>query len=164
MSSVLKVDAIQNTAGTSALTIDSAGRPITPARPSFKAHNSAVGWQSLSSTGDVKMPFDATQHNVGTHYDTSNYKFVAPCDGIYYFYSQIYHDANTQMQLKIKENGSTEQLFSNSRDQGHIVQGSIVLELTANDYLEVFGKISNSDSSDYYAYPSYSYFCGYLIG
>ena len=35
MSSVLKVDAIQNTAGTSALTIDSSGRVLNP---------NAVGW------------------------------------------------------------------------------------------------------------------------
>ena len=164
MSSVLKVDAIQNTAGTSALTIDSAGRPLTPARPAFKAYSSSSGWQSFGSTNDTKMPFAATQHNVGGHWDTTNYKFVAPCDGVYMFFGQFYHDANTEGQTRIKRNGSTVDAFASDSTQGDTVQTSTTLQLTTNDYMELWGKISNSDADDWFADPSYSFFCGYLIG
>jgi len=164
MSSILKVDTIQNTGGTTGLTIDSSGRPLTPARPAFKAYSSLTGWQSFGGTSFVKMPFNSVQHNIGTHYDTSNYKFVVPCNGVYYFYAQFYHDGNTHGQMIIKENGSTEHAFSDNSNQGDTVHTTVTLELTVNDYIETFGKISNSDTTDWYAYPSYSYFCGYLIG
>lgn len=164
MSSVLKVDEIQNTSGTTGLTIDSSGRLLTPARPAFKAYSSLTGWQSFGGTGFVKMPFNNVQHNIGTHYDTSNYKFVVPCNGVYYFYAQFYHDANSHGQMIIKENNSTEHAFSDNSNQGDTVHTTVTLELTVNDYIETFGKISNSDTTDWYAYPSYSFFCGYLIG
>ena len=164
MSSILKVDTIQNTGGTTGLTIDSSGRPLTPARPAFKAYSSLTGWQSFGGTSFVKMPFNSVQHNIGTHYDTSNYKFVAPCNGVYYFYAQFFHDGNSHGQINIKENGSTEHAFGHNSNQGDTVHTTVTLELTANDYIETFGKISNSDTTDWYAYPSYSYFCGYLIG
>ena len=133
MSSILKVDAIQNTAGTSALTIDSDGRPLTPARPAFKAYSSLIGWQTFGGIGFVKMPFNSVQHNIGTNYDTSNYKFVAPCNGVYYFYSQFYHAGNSAGQMAIKENGSTEHAFSDNSNQGDTVHATVPLELTAND-------------------------------
>jgi len=164
MSSILKVDTIQNTGGTTGLTIDSSGRPLTPARPAFKAYSSLTGWQSFGGTSFVKMPFNSVQHNIGTHYDTSNYKFVVPCNGVYYFYAQFFHDGNSHGQINIKENGSTEHAFGHNSNQGDTVHTTVTLELTANDYIETFGKISNSDTTDWYAYPSYSYFCGYLIG
>ena len=41
MASELHVDAIKHSGGTSAMTIDSTGRILTPARPAFSAHLSA---------------------------------------------------------------------------------------------------------------------------
>ncbi len=164
MSSVLKVDAIQNTAGTSALTIDSSGRVVTPARPAFHAKKSgSAAWQSLGGTSQVTIPLDATTYNVGGHYNTSNYRFTAPVAGIYFFHAQIYHDANSYFQVRIRVNGSNI-VFATNRDQGTTTHATLSYQLAVNDYVDVTGAISNSDSSDWYSDFTYSYFCGHLVG
>ena len=38
MASILKVNEIQHTGGTTALTVDTNGRLLTPARPAFSVH------------------------------------------------------------------------------------------------------------------------------
>ena len=169
MSSVLKVDAIQNTAGTSALTIDSAGRTITPTKPSFLAYDGSSGWQTLGGTSNTKFPLDATQHNRGSHYDTSNYRFVCPCNGVYSFQGQCYHDANSEFQLRIILNGSTHLAYISNSTQGDSASTSVTVELNASDYVELWGQIGNSDASDYYAGNSgtdhsYLFFSGFLVG
>ena len=159
----LEVDTIKNTSGTTALTVDSGGRMLTPARPAFKAHSSASGWQSFGNTNENVMPFNTTQHNIGGHYNTSNYRFVAPVAGVYFFASQLYHDGNTQLQHRIRLNGAAV-TFTNNRTQGTTVGSSVTLQLSATDYIDVTAKISNTDSTDWYADPSYAFLCGYLVG
>ena len=73
MSSILKVDAIQNTAGTSALTIDSSGRVLQPARPCFTA---TLTSGDISSTND--LVFNNEVFDIGGNYSTSTGKFTAP--------------------------------------------------------------------------------------
>ncbi|MAW84882.1 MAG: hypothetical protein CL832_10915 [Crocinitomicaceae bacterium] len=146
------------------LKIDSAGRVTMPSQPAFKAFSTPYGWTSFGSTNNTLMPFNAVQHNVGNHYSTSNYRFTAPVAGVYYFYGQWYSDGNTFGELLIRQNGSAEKAFARNNSQSVTVQCATTLSLSANDYIEMFGKISNSDGSDWYSYNSYSYFCGYLIG
>lgn len=164
MSSILKVDTIQNTGGTTGLTIDSGGRMLTPARPAFHAKKSgSAAWQSLGGTSQVTIPLDSTTYNVGGHYNTSNYRFVAPVAGIYFFHAQIYHDANTYFQVRLKLNGN-DLVFSQNREQGTTKSATISYQLAVSDYVEVTGLISNSDSDDWYSASTYSYFCGHLVG
>ena len=164
MSSVLKVDTIQNTGGTSALTIDSSGRVLTPAKPSFHAYKSTSGaWQTLGGTGQAVIPLNNTKHNVGGHYDTSNYRFIAPVAGVYLFAAQIYHDANSYFQVRIRLNGSPI-VFAQNRDQGITTHATVVYQLAVSDYVDITGAISNSDSDDWYDRFDYSYFCGHLVG
>jgi len=49
MASILKVNEIQHTGGTTAATIDSSGRILTPARPLFMAPGNASGYQNTSA-------------------------------------------------------------------------------------------------------------------
>ena len=81
MTSVLKVDNIQNSSGTSAMTIDSSGRILTPTRPYFLAQ----GIHSDASYSNQVVPFPNVIENDGSHYSTSDNAFTAPVTGLYLF-------------------------------------------------------------------------------
>ena len=89
MASIIGVQELQHTNGTSAATIDSSGRVLTPARPSFFAYKSASDSSDQDYTSYTQVQFDATQHNIGNCYSTSTYKFTAPVNGIYQFNWQV---------------------------------------------------------------------------
>ena len=72
MSSVLKVDAIQNTAGTSGLTIDSNGF-VLPKAVAFSAYLSAN--QSLTAATWTKAAFNTEDFDTNKDFDTSNNRF-----------------------------------------------------------------------------------------
>ena len=150
--------------GATRLKISGDGHVTKPYQPAFKAFSTPYGWTTFGGTGNVLMPFNAVQHNVGNHYSTSNYRFTAPVDGVYYFYGQWYSDGNTFGEMLIRQNGSAEKAFARNNSQSVTVQCATTLSLSANDYIEMMGKISNSDASDWYSYNSYSFFCGYLVG
>jgi len=79
--STLKVDTIQHSGGTTAQTIDSTGRILTPARPAFCAKRiNSGGGTGLS--GHITL--DTVVFNVGNCWDGTN-KFQAPVAGIYLF-------------------------------------------------------------------------------
>jgi len=91
MTSIIKVNNIQNSSGTSALTIDGSGNVsvpqnlLTPTRPAFSvrlATTSATDSQNVFSDTVVE------HFNQGSHFKTSgtnNGKFVAPVAGLYIF-------------------------------------------------------------------------------
>jgi len=144
------------------LKIDASGRVTTPYQPSFKAFRQS-GWNSFGNTNYNKLPLNATTHNVGSHYDTTNYKFTAPVAGSYFFGAQMYSDGTDWGEIVMRVNG-TEKLYANARPQSVTVTGSQVLQLAASDYVEFFGKVNNTDSNDWYGTQAYTYFQGYLIG
>lgn len=85
--SKLYVDEIASKTGaTDAMTIDSSGRILTPARPSFGARGyvgavTGQGYQSTSYYGVI-------DHNIGSHFEnssTTGAKFTAPVAGVYHF-------------------------------------------------------------------------------
>ena len=79
MASILNVDRINNVTGTSALTIDSSGRILTPARPAFSVYRTDSSQTGV--TGHVT--FNNTHFDIGSNWNT-NY-FEAPVAGIYMF-------------------------------------------------------------------------------
>lgn len=81
MASELGVQTIQHTNGTDALTIDSSGRVLTPARPIFSAH-------TYSANGSVHEAITAIQWgtvliNQGSHFNNTTGIWTCPVDGIY---------------------------------------------------------------------------------
>ena len=93
----VKTDTIKNQAGTSAITIASDGKMTTSQYiqqngvPRFSAKNGAT----QDSTGPFVVQFTATDVNVGSCFNTSNYRFTAPVAGDYYlFYSVMSGGAN----------------------------------------------------------------------
>ena len=163
MSSVLKVDAIQNTAGTSALTIDSAGRPITPARPSFRAKPSST--TTISVNNDLVFADVTTSsfgcHNIGGHYNTSTGIFTCPVDGLYFFQFNVYQEntTDTEVDLFVNSNGVANGRFFATGDSYGTCNVSNSLLLSAND--QVKGRVVVGTA---YVNASVSSFSGFLVG
>ena len=92
--STLRVGAINSANGTQAMSIDNTGRILQPAKPAFRAY--LTGDQSAPSSNTfTTVQYNATNYNIGSHYNTSTYTFTTPVAGIYYFYHSYSYVANT---------------------------------------------------------------------
>ena len=160
MSSVLKVDAIQNTAGTSAMTIDSSGRMLTPARPAFMARRT-----SNQSSGIVI--FDTAMINQGSHYNTSDGKFTAPIAGLYTFSSVVLSrlgGTDNYFTLELWVNGASYAEMQGYSYLDNDFSGAIqvLADLSVNDYVQVnFTRDVYGASA---ATSNFTHFSGYLLG
>jgi hypothetical protein len=76
----LLVQNIKHTNGTTAQTIDSSGRVLTPARPAFSVKNAPSSQAVLNG----HVTFDTVTFNIGNGWDGTN-KFQAPIAGAYFF-------------------------------------------------------------------------------
>jgi len=90
MTGILKVDTIQNSSGTTGLTIDSSGNVTAPVRmlqPQMPHVFVDLGGSAVySSVSQGTIPFDnIVEHSGGgdSAYSTSTYKFTCPINGIY---------------------------------------------------------------------------------
>jgi hypothetical protein len=82
MTSILKVDNIQHSGGTTGLTIDSSGRVLQPKKPSFLCRPTAAMAQVTS--GWRTLDFATVDHDIGSNLHADGY-FVAPVNGVYHF-------------------------------------------------------------------------------
>ena len=160
-----------------ALTINSSGHILTPARPSFKVRrtdSSATG-----VTGQVN--FNAVDSNVGSHYDTSSYHFLVPTTGLYCFQFNGFtgsssgggNPSNTGVQAEIQKSSASN--FSSLTVIGHsyaavnagshqVMNITCIEELTAGNYVRLFvvtGHIFSDNSSNQQYDPMFS---GFLVG
>ena len=168
MASILGVKTVQHTNGTTALTIDSTGRILTPARPAFSADKS--GNFSTSSTA-AKMTGWAENFNTGGYWDNSNSKFVAPVAGVYQFNYTGLHNTGAAgtgnwVRAQFRLNGNN--IVDGLGDQGSYggyqrVTITVAWELSVDDEIEVYAASANS-SGYVYGSNSYTVFSGYLVG
>jgi len=176
----LLVQNIKHTNNTTAQTIDSTGRILTPARPCFSAYRNTTSGTYYDS-GD--LVFDATTVNVGNCYDTSNGRFTAPITGAYQIscvIGSIYDDnsgskfaSNDWVTLQLRKNGTGGLLspamgmsVSAAFDVGMTL--SHVFQLDAGDYVLVHIRANDTDSGDggfaYNSTSGYMHYSGFLIG
>ena len=81
MTSVLKVDNIQNSSGTDAISIDSDGQVKKPNQLMFRAYYNNG---EITASGDI--PFNGTHENTtGSAFSTSTGKFTVPTAGVWVF-------------------------------------------------------------------------------
>ncbi len=80
MTGILKVDSIQSSGGTAAMTIDSGGIISKSVIPYAQVSFNGSGYVSKSAG---IIPFNNAVVNDGNHYDTTTYKFTCPVAGLY---------------------------------------------------------------------------------
>jgi|TARA_R100000479_G_scaffold98417_1_gene48764 hypothetical protein len=88
MSSVLKVDAIQNTSGTSALTINSSGF-VFPKRPVLEV-GMGGSHQTFTSSSWTKVAFSTVDHDNASWYDNTTYRYTPQKAGYYQVNLSLY--------------------------------------------------------------------------
>lgn len=176
MASIIGVETLQHTNGTTAATIDSSGRILTPARPAFHAYGTTASWTIFSNGAFTKLVLSAAAINTGTYYDTSASKFVAPVAGIYHFYYKVYGriqsggGASTYWMTRFQKNNAAitgygvvatgYQYTVGGTDE--VAVDSINISLAANDEITVHAQAGGSSNGEYY--PPDSTFGGHLIG
>ena len=157
-----------------AMSIDTAGRVLTPALPVFFAEKTAT-FNSTSSYQEIV--YDTAHINQGNCYSTSTGRFTAPISGIYEFgYGHIATAADNVHRMHLKKNGSYITIGGVAKhyelrhqimddDYQCNAQYVVYVSLTASDYVSTWWKTDNNDDSMYAsANPVYNVFRGRLIG
>ena len=170
MSSIIKVDTIQNAAGTTGLTIDSNGVITTPAKPMFKARGAAN--VSLTNNTITVVQFNTEEFDVGGYFDTSTYRYTPQVAGKYFIHSRVYITYASapleNVEMWLYKNGSADSFYSRYSNGSTEIYGSVGLSTIVDmngstDYLSVYVKANSSTDSKYYANVYHGEFSGFLI-
>ena len=162
----VKTDTIKNQAGTSAITIASDGKMTTSQYiqqngvPRFSAH----GGSTQNSTGPYVVQFNTTEVNIGTCFNTSNYRFTAPVAGDYYLFYSVMSGGANYVRSQLRKNGSTfigTEMFHEAATYSRTSSGYIYT-LAAADYVEVIADTLGNDQGP--IHPGYRQFTGFLVG
>ena len=159
MTSIIKVDTIQNSSGTSALSIDSSGRVSRSNIPYFKA--TASGSINYDNNGDLVIYGNEVVDNASM-YNPSTGVVTIPADGLYNLSFDYYGVVATPARCVIHINDVFERYahraYSDSTEFGH-GSTSAVLSLSAGDEVKLIVETPRVHINAYY-----NWFTGYLIG
>ena len=167
MSSILKVDTIQNTGGTTGLTIDSSGRVNAPALPRvFVGHSTnnniaySVGDQYVTSSNVVNRITP-----VGITFDGSNGRFTLPVAGDYYIsYYNMSYGGSGAVEWVVKLNGVVKMRAYHSADGNRWANMSCsgIVSATAGQYINIENNGNGATSEGHGG--EYSGFSIHLLG
>ena len=149
--------------GGTGIEIDHNGHVGKPNTPSFAAYRAQSGWTVGTHT---EMVFNATRHNIGSHYSTSTGRFTAPRAGSYLFTFFTIHNTNvTSAYLRMyingaRQNGSDIHFSYDMSGHWDNVAYSQIFYLSKDDYVSIY----NGGSSVQYHGNNWQQFCGYLLG
>jgi len=158
-------------APTEKLRIHATGAVTKPLQPSFIAGR--TGGNQTFTVG--VYPLNVARLNVGNHYNTSTYKFVAPVAGVYYFYGQVYYNNGSgsyRVGIRKTPNGGSAFMLNTAGhkmvDNDNQQNTAIIESMAVGDAVDLFCD-SNVSMQCYYnindnTYGAHTYFMGYLIG
>ena len=161
--STLKVNSIQHSNGTTALTIDSSGRVTKPNQPYFYVRS---GRQGDGFTDSIYI-FNTVIHNDGNCWVTSgtgaNSRFVAPISGIYIFsaspaYKQTNFDWTTYFRVNGTQYAEPSRLVGTPPNSHSLANSTIILKLNGNDYVDL-----QSAGVQYHNNETFNHFTGTLL-
>jgi len=171
--SKLYVDEIASkTGGTDALTIDSTGRILTPARPVLLAQGNVNSNVVYGNNADITFATSGVgfgEFAQGGMSLVNNTQFTVPITGLYQFQTSVYvNDSHTAIRLQLAINGNFNPTttiaglaqFGDAASRS--IQLNHVLNLTAGDYVSV-KNASGGDRTFYNGY-NHTYAFMYLIG
>jgi hypothetical protein len=194
--STLKVDTILKKSGTGTITLGQSGDTLAiPSGATIANSGTATGFGGsndvmfssyMSSNVTIahevvtKLQFNTEIYDVGSCFDTSNYRFTVPSGKQGYYligYAMNYEStANTTLLIgwtKPYKNGSaisygengTEFYQNNTNNPTRNVQTarSFVINLSAGDYIELYGQVGHSSGFNVPANKYYSNFWGYKL-
>ena len=136
----VQASTISSSTGTTAFTIDSGGRVVSPNRPSFLAYNVTLN-QSVTAPNAIAMT--GTYDNTGNHYNTTNSRFIAPVAGDYFFWVSLLTSsvASYTGGGRFYKNGAdTNMAFYASNDSTVVLRKSVgmaIINLAVNDYVDI---------------------------
>ena len=167
MASIIGVETLQHTNGTTAMEIDSSGRVTKP---------NAVAWHAYKDNGTVTgasttIVWNKTHTNVGSMYSTSTGEVTIPVAGLYFIsvFGMPTSTTDKLLWFQLVKNGTEFQGFNPYAHQNasgfHVnTAGSIILDLSVNDVIKI--NLGNNSKVEMWAAAANSHngFCGYLIG
>lgn len=162
MTSVLKVDNIQNSSGTDAISIDSSGR--------MKVGGNKIAWfaeRSGDQTGyngqsnAIPVIYNDIKYNYGSGYSGTTGEFTAPVKGIYMFHAGAWSNGIHMLQLWPLVNDVRKRSIIIQGDQQY-ASGSGLIELEVGDTLGIKA-YSNNASTTIKANEYHTFFKGALV-
>tara|TARA_B100000427_G_scaffold95515_1_gene78685 strand:+ start:74 stop:637 length:564 start_codon:yes stop_codon:yes gene_type:complete len=187
MSSILKVNTIKNSTGTTGMTIDGNGRVLKSVLPAWRVQRGTD--QVISSSGIQNIQLDLSDNSTEqcflqggvTLSGSSPYGVVVPVTGLYHvgfcFRSNGFGSATTSQYLQIVlrinnavNNSQTSVVYAADNDANSATQGidlykthagSATYQLTANDYVNM---VTNGTGDSSYVIAGGGFMYGHLIG
>ena len=161
---------------TERMRIDSSGRVTMPYQPAFFATSNSgtitVSVGNYFPFNVLNTTFAGSSRNSG--YNTSTYLYTAPVTGLYQFYVQFYLNPSSVINsITWWKNGSqlsyedaAINVFMNTNSSttpsNIILNGAVILELSANDTVGIKPRTGNPNGIN--LYMNHSSFWGYLVG
>lgn len=129
--SVLNVNEIHDTTGNQALTINSSGIVTKPQLPFIAVDQNYSGYESVAN--NAIMPFDNVYEGDSSLWDTTNYEFTCPVDGVYLMTFIGLLNTSTSFQIDFQKNNNSFLKLFIANERG--LSGSTFIKCVANDVL-----------------------------
>jgi len=176
----LKVQNIETSSGSGTITLGQSGETITAPTGvtvsggiSNKDYFAAKLSSNQAYTNNVVaiIQFDATLFDTGSNFDTSNYYYVIPTAGKYFFSTGVYAEDSgdfDKTEIWIKKNGNQTQLncvLDANGDEFQTTKWGIsgIIDCAVNDEISVYARQRNSSGGNYISGDTNTFFQGFRI-